>query len=209
VTTGGDERGHPLTSSIPHPLGDATGRDGVVRRVVLLGLPGAGKSTVGPRLAERLGWEFVDLDARIEQRAARAVPEIFAAEGEAGFRAWELRCTDELADSAKLVLAPGGGWITTPGILDRLGPGTVAVWLQVSPGAALERLAHDAESRPLLQVSDPTAALARLLRERKPLYHGADLHILTEGRAPDEIVRDIESRLAACSGASRGSDTQE
>jgi shikimate kinase len=180
-----------------------------VRRVVLVGLMGAGKSTVGPLLAERLGWTFLDLDARIEERAQRSVAEIFRVEGEARFRAWEAECTAELAGSERLVLAPGGGWVTDPENWHRLGTGgTLAVWLQVPVEAALARLADEGANRPLLHVADPAAAVSRLLRGRERLYARAGLHLSTLGRSPSEIAREIESHVRSGFGVSGSTATQ-
>jgi shikimate kinase len=207
VTTEERDPRHPVTPSPRHPVRGGEGSQGAVRRIVFLGLPGSGKSTVGPLLAERLGWRFVDLDSLIEQRAGRSVTEIFAGEGEGAFRRWEAICTDELAGSERLVLAPGGGWITTPGILARLGSGTLSVWLQVGVDGVLERLASATAQRPLLQVPDPRATVLRLLHERERWYSEAALHVSTDGRSPDQIADEIESQLRVRSGVPGGSDT--
>lgn len=166
-----------------------------VERIVLLGLMGAGKSTVGPRLARRLGWRYVDLDREIERRAGQRVAEIFAGRGEAYFRLLETACTVALAGCRQAVLAPGGGWIATPGNLARLGPGSFRIWLQVGPDEALARLAGSPEARPLLAAADPLAAATRLLEEREPLYRQAELAVATGGRTPAEVVHEIVEHL--------------
>jgi shikimate kinase len=179
------------------------------RRIVLVGLPGAGKSSAGRLLAERLGWRFADLDAEIERRAQRSVAEIFRVEGEARFRAWEAECTEALAGAERLVLAPGGGWVTDPGNWQRLGTdGTLSVWLQVPVEAVLERLAGERAIRPLLHVPDPAAAVSRLLRERQALYARADLHLSTHGRTPAEVAWEIELHVRAGFGISGSTATQ-
>ena len=101
--------------------------DGPIRRVVLVGFMASGKTEVGRILAERLGWAHVDLDRLIEERAGRRVAEIFAADGEAAFRRLEAEATVEVAARERLVISPGGGWITNPMLLDALGPGTLSV----------------------------------------------------------------------------------
>ena len=110
----------------------------------------SGKTAVGAALAERLGWEHVDLDREIERAAGQAVRDIFAADGEAAFRAMEVEATRRVATRTRVVLSPGGGWITNPALLDLLGPGTLAVWLQVSPEEAVRRSAAAPGERPLL-----------------------------------------------------------
>jgi shikimate kinase len=174
--------------------GGSAGGRGQVERVVLLGFMGAGKTTVGAMLARRLGWRFVDLDHLVEQRAGRSVPDIFAQDGEARFRQLEREATDEVAAWKDVVIAPGGGWVTTAGNFERFGDGTLTVWLQVSAEAALERASTaGGPFRPLLAVSDPSATAARLLREREALYARANLHLPTLDRTPDQVVRQIES----------------
>lgn len=173
----------------------------VIRRVVLLGFMGSGKSTVGARLAGRLGWGHVDLDAEIERAEGRSVAEIFAVDGEAHFRRREAELTLELAGRDRVVWSPGGGWITRPELLRALGSGTLSAWLQVSPDEAWRRTRGAVETRPLLHAAaDPLAAIQARLREREPLYRRADLHIPTDHRAPDEIVAELERRLAGRTG---------
>lgn len=179
------------------------------RRVVLVGGMGAGKSTVGPLLAHRLGWRFVDLDARIEECAGRSVAEVFRLEGEAGFREREATCTLELAGAERLVLAPGGGWVADARNPERLGPGSLLVWLRVSAEEALRRLRGQAAGRPLLDAPDPAAVLARLLAEREAMYTRAGLHVDTTGLAPIEVARRIEGHLRPRPGAAAGPESQE
>ncbi len=163
-----------------------------VARVVLVGLMGSGKSAVGGVLARRLGWEHLDLDREIETREGRTIPEIFRTEGERRFRALEAEVTADLAGRSAVVLSPGGGWITNPALLERLGPGTLSVWLRVSPETVLARVARSHGDRPLLDVPDPLAALRRLLREREPFYARTDLAVDTDGRGVAEVVALVE-----------------
>jgi shikimate kinase len=165
--------------------------------VVLVGFMCSGKSTVGRALAERLGWRFVDLDREVERRAGLRVAEIFAAHGEPAFRAAEAAATDEAAMHEGVVLAPGGGWITNPALLDRLGPGTLAAWLTVSPGEVLRRAAASPGERPLLLGPDPAGTVRRLLAERERFYARADLVVPTDGRDLDDVVLEIERELIA------------
>ncbi len=156
---------------------------------------GAGKTTVGRRLAERLGWRFVDLDEWIEERAGSSVPEIFARRGEAAFRKLEAEATRELAGERRLVLAPGGGWIVQPGLLDAMRPGSRIVWLRVSATEAVRRATSTGVERPLLAGEDPFRTAERLLAEREPSYRAADVSVETDGRGIEDITQEILVRL--------------
>ena len=171
-----------------------------VERVVLLGFMAAGKTAVGAELARRLGWEHLDLDREIERREGRSVAAIFAKDGEGRFRELEARATAELASRARVVVSPGGGWITGAGNLEALGPGTLGVWLRVSPEEAVRRAAGAPGERPLLAGPDPLEAARRLLEARAPLYARAALHVDTEGRSPAEVAALIETELRARTG---------
>lgn len=167
-----------------------------LRRVVLVGFMGSGKSTVGAELARRLGWEHLDLDREIEAREGRTIPDLFRVYGEGRFRALEAAATEEAAGRARVVLSPGGGWITNPVLLERLGPGTLSVWLRVSPEAVLARVGRSGD-RPLLDVPDPARVVERLLAEREPLYQRADLRVDTDGLAVEEVVDRVEAEVRA------------
>jgi shikimate kinase len=164
----------------------------------------SGKSAVGAELARRLGWTHLDLDREIERAAGRSVRDIFAAEGEAAFRRMEAEATASLADRAGIVLSPGGGWITNPALLDALGPGTLTVWLQVSPEEAVRRAGAQPGERPLLAGADPLAAVRRLLAERERFYARADLEVLTDGRAVGELADQIHNAIRARTSTSEG-----
>ncbi|MDB4947579.1 MAG: shikimate kinase [Gemmatimonadetes bacterium] len=166
-----------------------------VERVVLVGFMCSGKTRVGRELAARLGWEQVDLDREIEARAGMRVAEIFARHGEPRFRELEAEATERVADRRRIVLSSGGGWITRPELLDRLGAGTLSVWLRVSPEQVLARSAASPGERPLLATPDPLASIHRLLAERERFYSLAQLALSTDGRRPSEIVQRIESEI--------------
>jgi shikimate kinase len=157
-------------------------------RVVLVGLPGAGKSTVAHVLAERLGWRAVDLDDEIVRRTGRTVADLFERDGESAFRAMESRLTAELSSQSQLVLAPGGGWAARPGSLEALPPGTATVWLRVSPEEAIRRLRGSPVRRPLLGDADPLAALRRLAQHRNERYALANVTIDVDDRSADETA---------------------
>ncbi len=166
-----------------------------IHRIVLVGMMCSGKSAVGAALAKRLGWAHLDLDREIERVAGRSVREIFAQEGEPTFRALEAQATRHAADRTHVVLSPGGGWITNPALLDALGPGTVCVWLQVSPEEAVRRSAAAPGERPLLAGADPLGAVRRLLAEREPFYARAHRALPTDGRSVEDAAREIHESI--------------
>lgn len=173
---------------------DPTGVDAAepVRRVILIGFMAAGKTTVGRFLAEHLGWEFIDLDEEIERRTGLTIPEIFELHGVAEFRRLEAELTEELAGVEEVVLAPGGGWVTQPELLDFFGSETLVVWLRISPEAAVERAMRTITHRPLLaDAPDPVERARILITEREPLYRLADIAIDVEGRAIEDLAAEI------------------
>lgn len=174
----------------PRP-GGARRRDGPTGHLVLVGLPGAGKSTVGPLVAAALGRRFLDFDRELAARGGHAVADLFATRGERAFRDMEISLTHEVAPAPPMVLAPGGGWITNPGVVARLRPPGVLVYLQVSPDTALARVRTDAVVRPLLHGSDPAARLAALWEQRHPLYRTADAILDVENLSPQEVAESV------------------
>lgn len=157
--------------------------------LILVGLPGAGKSTVGREVARRLQRPFVDLDDEICAAAGMSVREIFATHGEARFRDLERAATERLARSdAPAVVAPGGGWITVPGLVRLVRPPSRLIWLQLSAERALARLGAGVAVRPLLAVTDPLAALRDLLKARESFYMQADHTLSVEMMTPPEMV---------------------
>lgn len=166
-------------------------------RVALVGFMGAGKSAVGRVLARRLRWRLLDFDREIERRAGRTVAEIFREEGEAAFRAREAEITAEAAGLEGVVLAPGGGWAAQPGLWDRLGSGTLFVWLRVTPATVLGRVAASPGKRPLLAGPDAGPTAERLLAEREPWYRRAELRVITDGRPVHAVAREVERAVLA------------
>ena len=154
-------------------------------RIVLVGLPGAGKSTVGPILAVKLGWKFVDLDVEIENASGLQISEIFLRHGEAGFREIERELTQRLASDTRLILAPGGGWV-----LHNTLPDSLMVWLRVDPKLAIVRMGEGASVRPLLK-PDPLKKLEELLANREQYYAKADITIDTNGKTPAAVALEI------------------
>ena len=161
------------------------------RLIVLVGLPGAGKSTVGALAAARCGWSFVDLDVEIERAAGMTVAEIFARDGEAGFRLREREATQRLADADRVVVAAGGGWMLDPANRTVLGGRAVTVYIRVSPEVAIARMRAEVASRPLLAGTDPLGALERLYATRDTLYVQANHILAAETMSADEVADTI------------------
>lgn len=161
-------------------------------RVFLIGFMGAGKSTVGRFLADRLGFEFVDLDTAIESRAGRTVSEIFAEDGESAFRAMEHEALIECADRHGVVVACGGGVVVDHANRAVLRESGTVVYLRVTAEEALARIG-DRSTRPLLSATGGgEMAATMLLRARGSLYTStADITIDTVGSTPDAITAHI------------------
>ena len=157
---------------------------------------GAGKSSIGPRLAQRLGRRFVDTDAEVERSAGLRVAEIFEREGEAGFRRRE-RAAIEAAGGEGAVVALGGGAIAQPGARERLARSGLVVYLRARPETLLARVG-DADERPLLRGLAPAAQQARLgelLEQRRDDYESAAIKIDTDGQPLDALVESLAKRI--------------
>lgn len=160
------------------------------RAIALVGMPGSGKSSIGRRLAPRLGLPFVDADLQIEKAAGgMGVAEIFAKHGEAEFRALEARVIARLLDEGPSIIATGGGALLNEGTRRLIREKAVSVWLKAEIPVLLRRVRRKSD-RPLLQVDDPEEALKRLLAVREPLYAAADI-VVTSREAPHETVLDM------------------
>lgn len=151
------------------------------RNIYLIGLMGAGKTTVGRQLARRLGRPFFDSDHEIVERTGVPIPTIFEIEGEEGFRRREIQTIHELTAGSDLVLATGGGVVIKPENRSRLRETGWVVYLDVPPLQLFERTRHD-RNRPLLQVEDPLARLEALHAARDPLYRETAHFIVSGGQ---------------------------
>lgn len=160
------------------------------RSIVLVGMMGSGKSSVGRRLAERLTMAFADADTAIETAAGMSIPEIFAQRGEAEFRLGERRVIARLLAEEPKVLATGGGAFMAEETRERIGESGVSVWLKADPDVLMRRV-RKRSNRPLLKTADPDATLRKLLDERSPTYALADLTILSRDVPHEVIVEEI------------------
>ena len=148
--------------------------------LILVGLPGSGKTTVGQAVAQATGRTFLDIDQEIERREGRSVSQIFGEKGEPYFRKREREVTEELTLVGNMIVSPGGGWVTNPENVALVCPPSQLVYLRVSPATALKRLGPMRMMRPLLTRPDPLGELTRLLDARKAAYEGAHHVISTE-----------------------------
>ena len=168
------------------------------RSIVLVGMMGAGKSTIGRRLAARLRLPFLDADIEIEAAASMTIPEIFAAHGEPYFRDGEARVIARLLDNGPAVIATGGGAVMREETRTRIRDKAVSIWLQADADVILKRVKRRAD-RPLLQTEDPAATISRLLEAREPVYQTSDLTIWSRDvpheRIVDECIDALRARL--------------
>jgi shikimate kinase len=163
------------------------------RSVVLVGMMGAGKSTIGRRLSLRLGLPFRDADTEIEAAAGMSIPDIFETRGEADFRDGEVRVIARLLDNGPAVIATGGGAIMRQETRDRIREKAVSIWLKADADIILRRVKRRSD-RPLLQTADPEATIERLIREREPVYGQADVTVWSRDVPHEKIVDEcIES----------------
>lgn len=158
---------------------------------------GAGKSTVGKLLAEKLHYQFVDSDHEIEARTGATIPMIFDIEGESGFRSREASMVDELSQRQEVVLATGGGVVETESNRQHLRARGFVVYLKSSVDALISRTKHD-RNRPLLQTDNPAQVLRDLMEKREPWYiEMADMVIETQQMPVHRVVKQIVDRLEA------------
>ena len=145
--------------------------------LILVGLPGCGKTTVGQGVAEKMGRAFLDIDLEIERREGRSISQIFAECGEPYFRKKEREVTEELRLVGNMIVSPGGGWAADPEVVALVRPPSRLIYLKVRPETALQRLGAMRLSRPLLMRPNPLDELDRLLKARKAAYESAD-HVI-------------------------------
>lgn len=168
-----------------------------VPNIALLGLRGAGKSTVGALLAKRLGVPLVELDELVEEQAGLPLDEVFKVHGEAYFRRLEARALEAfLARGEPAVLATGGGIVTSPETFDRLQRGCFTVWLRARPEDHMARVEKQGDFRPMARRPKAMTELREILAARQPLYSRAALVVDTDRTPPDTVARTIQRALA-------------
>jgi shikimate kinase len=169
------------------------------RLIVLVGMMGAGKSTIGRRLAARLGMPFLDADSEIEAAAGMSISDIFEVHGEPHFRDGEARVIARLLEGGPAVLATGGGAFMREDTRNRVGAKAVSIWLKADADIIMRRVRRRAD-RPLLQTADPEAAVGRLISEREPVWSREVPH----EKVVDECVDALHARL--CGSAEAAAD---
>jgi len=174
------------------------------RSIVLVGLMGCGKSSVGRRLASRLGIQFVDADEEIERVAAKSIVEIFTDHGEAYFRDGERRVIARLLSNGPQVLATGGGAFINPETRAKIRERGISVWLKADLPVLMRRVAKR-DTRPLLKTADPAAVMQDLMDKRYPIYAEADITLESRDVPHDVIVNEalaaIKAKLALAQAA--------
>lgn len=164
------------------------------RSIVLVGLMGAGKTTVGRRLAARLDLPFRDADSEIEVAAGMTIAEIFAVYGEGAFRDGERRVIARLLDGGPLVIATGGGAYVDPATRERIAGSGISVWLKADHATLMRRVRRRTH-RPLLNTPDPDETMRRLMAERHPLYELADITVESREGSHDRVVAEVVGSL--------------
>src|SRR5436190_5285853 len=188
---------HWATQQVPNPQSPEAAIVAALgpRAIVLVGMMGAGKSSIGRRLAQRLNIPFVDADTEIEIAAGMSIADIFAVRGEPEFRTGEARVIARLLEGGAQVLATGGGAFMNPDTRAAIKAKGIAIWLKAEFDVLMKRIKrrHD---RPLLKTDDPGATLRKLMQERDPIYALADLTVQSRDVLHDKIVDEIVNALA-------------
>ena len=160
------------------------------RHIVLIGLPGAGKTTVGRIVADQLQAGFVDIDAIITRKEGRPITLIFAERGESAFRDLEKREMESALGLDPSVIAPGGGWAAQPGNLEQARIRSLLVYLKARPETAAQRAGPEG-TRPVLLGEDPVTRMRELLEQREAHYLQAEAHVETERRSPNQVAAEV------------------
>lgn len=185
-----EDGGQDTGSRGGHPISRQLG----ARSIVLVGLMGAGKSTVGRRLAQKLGLPFRDADNEIEAAAGMSIPDIFAIHGEAHFRDGERRVIARLLQEGPMVLATGGGAFMNEETRARIAENGISIWLRADLDVLMRRVRKRA-TRPLLQNPDPEGTMRQLMAKRHPVYALADLAVESHEAPHDRVVAEIVKAL--------------
>ncbi|TDR93559.1 shikimate kinase [Enterovirga rhinocerotis] len=185
--------------TVPARPGDDDGRAALLdrlgsRSIVLVGLMGAGKTTIGKRLASRLGLPFRDADHEIERSAGMPIADIFTIYGEAAFRDGERRVIARMLEDERMVLATGGGAYMNEDTRGRIRDRGVSVWLRADHDTLMRRVRRRG-NRPLLRNPDPDGTMRRLMAERYPVYGLADVTVQSIDASHDQVTQDVLDTL--------------
>jgi shikimate kinase len=169
------------------------------RHLILVGLPGAGKTTVGRLVAENLGTALVDIDATIVRKMQMPIASIFGAHGEAAFRKMESEAMAAALGGPPSVISPGGGWVAQPGALETARPNSYLVYLKAMISTIGKRTSGDG-TRPILVGEDPFEVLRTLLKEREPFYLQADAEVKSDLHTPEQVAAEVVALARANAG---------
>ena len=173
-------------------------RDDRMKRIALIGLRGAGKSTLGAKLAKALGAPFVELDREVEREAGTSLSEIFLLYGQAGYRRYERRCLERVLEkNDRAVIATGGSIVSEPGTYELLLAACFTVWLKAEPEEHMARVTAQGDTRPMAGNDQAMEDLRRILEGRAVLYRQADVTVDTAGKTPEQSLSALRKALAA------------
>ena len=170
------------------------------RHLILVGLPGAGKTTVGRLAAADLDAPFLDLDDVIELSAGKSIARLFADQGEAAFRTLEREAMERALAGAPSVIAAGGGWVAQPGNLEAVAGRAVVVYLQVTPQVAARRVLPTANRRPLLEGGDVAGRMSQLLVARRSAYQRCEATVPADSDQPRSVAREVVNLARSLAG---------
>jgi XRE family transcriptional regulator, aerobic/anaerobic benzoate catabolism transcriptional regulator len=187
-----------LRVPLEHLARDPSRAGGRRSRIALIGLRGAGKSTLGSRLAKATGAPFVELDREVEREAGTSLSEIFLLYGQAGYRRYEKRCLEKVLEAnARLVLATGGSIVSEPATYELLRAACLTVWLKADPEEHMARVVAQGDTRPMAGTREAMHDLRRILAGRAALYGQADLTVDTAGKSIDQSLAELRKAVSA------------
>ena len=188
-----------------HQLGLKNSKRNPRQRLALIGLRGAGKSTIGKLLAKKLSLPFIELDGLIEQTSGISLSMIFDLYGQSGFRRFERRCLDDLLSTHQgFVVATGGSLVSEPSTYDRLLENCYTIWLRAAPQEHMARVIAQGDMRPMAQNPEAMSDLERILKEREELYRRATVSLDTSGKSVEEVVLECLTTLQSTGGGALG-----